>query len=352
MRSAAFALVHRTRQTEKSRCLFAGGSAFGGVPAVLFGIFAELSAVSGRFLFVCGALLLFGNIAFGDGTYQRTKDGKTIVWNNDPKPGDEASWSGGRDREGYARGFGTLTWYTAEQEPGSAKPALYARYWGNTVRGKLNGPVNVHSKRKTDHATFADGVRTTRWAAGTAPSRRAAQQPATVAKQTTVPEPEAPAEGSRSPRQPDRTGQGVAKINPQPSTLNAPPETQDNAEFSTLNSQSPTIASDIDNSLRLLVWPPRHLRTKRVSANTQAASPVATARLTKEEVVDLADAAARSRGYDLAEYQRSEPQYDPADQTWSLLYSEKPVDGTAKNGTHFSVAVGDKTKGTALVAGK
>jgi hypothetical protein len=132
--------------------------------------------VSGRFLFVCGALLVFANVAFGDGTYQRTKDGKTLVWNNHPKAGDEAKWSGDRDREGYASGFGTLTWYTArESETGSAKPALYARYWGNMVRGKFNGPVNSHSKRKTDHAIFANGVQTTRWAAGPAPSQIVAE---------------------------------------------------------------------------------------------------------------------------------------------------------------------------------
>jgi len=83
-----------------------------------------------------------------------------------------------------------------------------------------------------------------------------------------------------------------------------------------------------------------------------AASPTATARLTKEEVVDLADAEASSVGYDLAEYQRPEPQYDPADQVWSLLYDQKPVDGTAEIGKHFSVAVDDKTKRTVLVAGK
>jgi hypothetical protein len=335
--------------------------------------------VSGRCLFVCGALLVFANVAFGDGTYQRTKNRKTFVWNNHPKPGDEVTWSGGRDRDGYARGFGTLTWYTVLQESDSAKPALYARYWGNMVRGKLNGPVNVHAKRKTDHAIFADGVRTTRWAGGPAPSRSepgwrlAARAAANALRQqasfNTVPGPEAPAEG------PSRTGgpkpggspsETVAKTeSAQLPAFNAPPEIQDNAEFSTTvergklsDSQPPTIAGDIDNSLRLLVWPPRHLRNRPVStgsvagANPEAASAAANARLTKEEVVDLADAVARSRGYDLAEYQRPEPQYDPADQTWSLSYEQKPVDGTAEIGKHFSVAVRDKTKGTALVTGK
>lgn len=342
--------------------------------------------MSGRFCFVCGALLVFANVALGDGTYQRTKNGKTLVWNNHPKPGEEATWWGGRDRDGYARGFGTLTWYTVLEERGSAKPVLYARYWGNMVRGKLNGPVNVHSKKRTDHAIFADGVRTTRWAGGSAPSRAgsepdwrlpgramasAARQQASVntvpepssAKRSGVASPEPPAAGPTRTRSSSET---VAKTeSAQPSPLNAPPEIQDNVEFSTTvergrlsDSEPPTIAGDIDNSLRLLVWPPRHLRSRPVGtsslagANPETRSPAVNARLTKKEVVDLADALARSRGYDLAEYQRPEPQYDPADQTWSLLYEQKPVDGTLEIGKHFSVAVRDKTKGTALVRGK
>jgi hypothetical protein len=335
----------------------------------LSGIFAKLSAVAGRFLFVCGALLVFTNVALGDGTYQSTKNGRTLVWNNHPKPGDEVTWSGDRDRDGYARGFGTLTWYTVLQESGSAKPVLYARYWGNMVRGKLNGPVNVHSKRKTNHAIFADGVRTTHWADGPAPSRSerlVARTAASAEGQSSVPEPEAPGEGPSRSGGPNRTGATAPQSeSTQPSELNAPPEIQGNAEFSTTaergrlsDSQPPEIAGDIDNSLRLLAWPPRHLRTRPVSTgslaglNPQAAPPAANARLTKEDVVDLADALARSRGYDLAEYQRPEPQYDPTDQTWSLLYEQKPVDGRAETRKHFSVAVRDKTKSTALVPGK
>jgi hypothetical protein len=340
--------------------------------------------------FVCGALLVFANVALGDGTYQRTKNGKTLVWNNDPKPGDEVTWSGRRDRDGYARGFGTLTWYTVVQERGSAKPVLYARYWGNMVQGKLNGPVNVHSKRKTNHAVFADGARKTRWAGGPAPSRSepdwrlaaksAARAAGPQASFNTEPEsssaqrsgatnPEPPAAGPSligSPNRARSPSKTVAKTeSAQSSELNAPPEIQDNAEFFTTverdrlsNSEPPTSAVDIDNSLRLLVWPPRHLRKRPVStgpvagANPEGALPAANARLTKEEVVDLADAAARSRGYDLGEYQRPEPHYDPADQIWSLLYEQKAVNGTGEMGKHFSVAVRDKTKRAALVGKK
>ncbi len=281
-----------------------------------------MSAVTGQFLLVSGALLLvFANVALGDGTYQRTKNGRTLVWNNRPKPGDEATWSGGRDGEGYARGFGTLIWYTKESR--FARPALYARYWGNMVQGKLNGPVNVHSKKKTHHAIFADGARTTRWVTGTAPSRAGVEKRAAIARQS----PSRTGEiGLEPPAQgPSRPG-GAA----QPSERWPEP--------------------GIDDSLQLLVWPPRSLRVR--SAGTKSAPPFANARLTKEEVVDIADAVARSRGYDLADYQRPEPQYDPADQTWSLLYDQKPIDGTADIGKHFSVAVSDKTKRTVLVTSK
>ena len=104
-------------------------------------------------LFVCVALLVSVDVARGEGIYQRTRNGKTLVWNNHPKPGDEATWSGARDRERHARGFGTLSWYT--KETGSAKPPLYARYWGRMVDGKLEGPVNAHTGRRTAHAYFA-----------------------------------------------------------------------------------------------------------------------------------------------------------------------------------------------------
>lgn len=143
-----------------------------------------MSAVRARFaIFVCCALLLaLAGVALGaGGTYQRTKDGNTIVWNDHPKPGETADWSGKRDREGYATGFGTLIWSTA-------KGAEYARYLGNMVRGKFDGPVNVHSKGKTAHAFFVEGGRTTGWARGPAPSS------AVSTSETRAAEPQAPEE--------------------------------------------------------------------------------------------------------------------------------------------------------------
>src|SRR5881398_2176710 len=67
-----------------------------------------------RSLFVCSALLLFASVAYGAGSYQRTRDGKTLVWNDSPKRAEEAMWSGKRDKIGFATGSGTLTRYKVE----------------------------------------------------------------------------------------------------------------------------------------------------------------------------------------------------------------------------------------------
>jgi hypothetical protein len=123
---------------------------------------------------------MLASIALGaGGAYQSTKDGKTTVWNSKPRPGEAADWSGKRDRDGYATGFGTLTWF-------NAKGTVYARYYGNVVRGKLNGPVNVHSKGKTGHAYFVEGERSTPWATGPAPLRMVAPEGAESAKKQEV----------------------------------------------------------------------------------------------------------------------------------------------------------------------
>jgi hypothetical protein len=189
------------------------------------------------------------DVARGEGTYQRTKNGRTFVWNNHAKPGDEATWSGGRDREGYARGFGTLIWYT--KETGSAKPALFARYWGRMIRGKFNGPVNVHSKKRTHYAIFDDGARTTRWSTGTAPLGASAKWRIAIARRRIISEPESPAEGPASAQDELRRG-GPSRAGGSSSTWNE--------SIQDLRTERwPMI--DIDDSLRLLAWPPRSLRT-------------------------------------------------------------------------------------------
>jgi hypothetical protein len=298
----------------------------------------------GRFLFL--ALLMFASVVLGDGTYQRTKNGKTLIWNDDPQPGDEAAWSGARDHEGYAHGFGTLAWYTKGNGTDSAKPDLYARYWGNMVQGKLDGPVNVHSKGKTRHAIFAGGIRMTRWEPGTGSSLEAARWRAVTARRSVVRGPEAPAEGP-APVEIKRTQSSGSEFVPKESS---PDLAFNSPRARPLTDVSPPeTETDVAESVRLLVWPPPVLGMRWLSTGPHL---LAKARLTKEEVVVLADAAARLGGYDPAEYERPEPQYDPSDQAWSLSYEENPSDKTDAIGKHLSIAVGDKTKQTALAPGK
>jgi hypothetical protein len=117
-------------------------------------------------LFGCG-MLLFATVAFAlgaTGEYTQTRDGKTTVWNGNAKAGESASWAGSRDKDGYATGFGTITWYNADGTESAV-------YYGNMVNGKLEGPVNAHVGRRTAHAYFADGTRETAWARGAAPSK-------------------------------------------------------------------------------------------------------------------------------------------------------------------------------------
>jgi hypothetical protein len=200
-------------------------------------------SVAGQSVLVCGALVvfaLFGEIARADGKYQTTRDGKTLLWNNNPKRGDVATWSGNRDSDDYASGFGLLTWY--QKERGSNEPQLYARYWGRMVDGKLEGPVNVHAKRKTHYAIFVGGTRVTGWKRGTAPLRAAAVWRGIIAKRqkTTI----EPAEELRRA---------------EPESPAAGPEEETWESIRDLYSERwPKI--DIDDSLRLLAFPPTRLR--------------------------------------------------------------------------------------------
>jgi hypothetical protein len=120
--------------------------------------------VSTRRLFVYSGLLalLITGTAFA-GRYQRTKDGTTRVWNENPKAGDLVTWSGARDAKGYATGFGTVTWFTPqnEVETGSGVAAwlrhigrqrhyiVTSRESGIMVQGKFEqAPGNAEPKKK------------------------------------------------------------------------------------------------------------------------------------------------------------------------------------------------------------
>jgi hypothetical protein len=184
--------------------------------------------VTARRLFVCSALLLFANAAHGGGTFQRTKDGQTIVWNNAPRPGDQATWSGKRDSYGYATGYGTLTWYSKAKPTvvtGSNIPfpqgrtVVVNRYSGKMVRGKLDGPiVNVDANGKTVRGTFVNGAKANDWGTGPAPvpdQRRTGSDSASAAV-------EPPAEGPTP-----APGQGPTEPVSDSAAIKAPTEDSD-----------------------------------------------------------------------------------------------------------------------------
>jgi hypothetical protein len=100
--------------------------------------------VNTRRLFVYSGLLalLITGTAFA-GRYQRTKDGKSRVWNENPKPGDSVTWSGARDAKGYATGYGTLTWFTPENAVETGSHIARQRHY--TVSSRVSGTM-VHGK--------------------------------------------------------------------------------------------------------------------------------------------------------------------------------------------------------------
>jgi len=211
-------------------------------------------------------LLVLAKLAHGEGNYQPTRDGKTLVWNNNPKPGDVATWSGRRDREGYAHGFGHLTWYTKEE--GFDKPQLYARYWGRMVDGKLDGPVNVHAQKKTDYAIFIEGVRVTGWSRGTAPSRANARWRALAAVRRVNVEPESPAAGPLNQKLEGRRRKEEEEQQPPGGqrSEDGNQRSEDSDHRSEVKESIRDLYSerwpkiDLDDSLRLLAFPPRSLR--------------------------------------------------------------------------------------------
>ena len=137
--------------------------------------------MTARCLFICTTLLLFASGAYGGGAYQHTRDKRTLVWNHNPKRDDEATWSGGRDSNGFATGYGTLTWYKVQRpivtgsnippsRGGAAGGVVSNRYSGKMIRGRLDGPVvNVDAHGKIFHSTFANGTKAKDWVAGPLP---------------------------------------------------------------------------------------------------------------------------------------------------------------------------------------
>jgi hypothetical protein len=313
-----------------------------------------------RRLFLFGALLplLWANGAFADeGTYQRTKDGTTLVWNSYPIPGEAVEWSGKQDKEGYATGYGTVTWYKmARSNFTFSKPhsVVGGRLSGKMVKGKLEGDVvkedvggggslikwNTKTSDGTTHAIFVGGNRIGEWVSGPAPSR---------SKTSVV---------SNQPRDenPEREV-GAKTLAQEPSPVPRQPAKQKTS------APAKETAKPADDSLRSVAIPPSSLQTNRpakASPEASVAPPTLTSasstdrtELTAREVIDVADNVARANGIDLSRYQNPQAQYVAEDEAWSVAYDQKVVDGgTPEPGRNFIVSVGDKTRKTSIGPGK
>ena len=104
-----------------------------------------------RQLFVHSGLLalLMTGTAFA-GRYQRTEDGTTRVWNENPKAGDLVTWSGARDAKGYATGYGTVTWFNPQNGLETGSHISRQRHY--TVSRSESGMM-VHGKFEEASAT-------------------------------------------------------------------------------------------------------------------------------------------------------------------------------------------------------
>jgi hypothetical protein len=229
-------------------------------------------------LFAAALLLGLTGAAFAGG-YQRTEDGKALVWNNDPKPNDEATWSGGRDEQGYATGAGTLAWYRKQQKlvTGSnllaKKTILISRYTGEMKHGKLDGAVvAVDASGKTYHGQFVDGHKE-RWVAGAAEK----EQPFTERRTARRAEPlDAPAEGP--------TGAAVRSTEAKPRKATAGSADGESAQSAEPDARgaasSPTSKqAEFDDSLKSLVGPPPalHQESRGEASDATAATPASSA---------------------------------------------------------------------------
>ena len=160
--------------------------------------------MKGRSLVVVGVSLValfFAAKAFAEsGAYLRTDDRiKTLVWNNDPKPGDAAEWTGKRDSEGYAEGPGTLTWFQTQKQSlfstgsniGGTKKVPISHLTGTMTHGKFEGTVTTLDRGKTYYGRYVDGQRKGNWSASPVVAKATSTEPKPATeerKKTSTPE--------------------------------------------------------------------------------------------------------------------------------------------------------------------
>jgi len=321
------------------------------------GVFFQIiSNRLGRRIFLAVLTVFAVGSLKAEGVYQTTRDKKTTVWNSAPKPGDTATWVGDRNRERYASGFGTLTWYTASGK-------IFARYYGNMVDGKFDGPVNAHSNGRVAHATFVEGKRISPWTGGAATlrggfaGRKRSPAPEDEAAKpenrgvvaetkkenretvSEVPKKDIPPPAPPKPEPKPAATPEVKRVVAKPSTPPPAPSERPSPELFPTPAAAPAAKRGVDQSLQSLVGPPSSLH------NTHPAekNPNQNGPLTREEALDLANTVARTHGYDPANYAEPKVEHNESDETWSLSYDKTENDG-GTGGKHLSITVDGKTK--------
>ena len=219
-----------------------------------------------RSRFVCIALLLLAHSVSG-GVYQRTKDGKTLVWNNYPGPNDRAVWSGKRDAQGYAIGNGTLTWYTTSEKfqtgshlPASRHAVVVSRYTGKMVRGKLDGAVlNVESDGKQRQLKFVNGIKVQDRLAAVAMSdqrddeRLYATDAIAPASSPSPTEKTAPKADQPKKRSPEKMEEAPAEGPPEPKVDPSPSPEKPTLEIASLKPSGPAAAPPTSDEIDSVV---------------------------------------------------------------------------------------------------
>ena len=186
--------------------------------------------------------------------------------------------------------------------------------------------------------------------------------------ETPKPEPsqeqiESPAEGPRSagvqkpqpPNPKSPVGSGAEALAKEPASAKEEPS----VDVSAARTFQPSAAeTPVDNSIRTLTGPPASLRAKSAPAPVAtpaseisvppiapANAPANTPKLNSVQAMDIADIEARTKGYDLGEYQLPKAEYNASDDTWSVSYVGKGD----KNSKRLGVRIQDKS-GKAEVA--
>ena len=287
---------------------------------------------------------------FGAGEYQKARDGNTKIWNWTPKAGEPASWSGTQDKENYANGFGDLTWHSPDGK-------VFGLFYGNMIRGKFEGAVNLHTGSRVSHAYFVNGERVTEWARGAAKSKMNAPEQAIVERRRA--ETEKPAAKNEDVEQPEPATTPVPKKEKNktakiPTSSPVEPASHGPVSYHKEAAESvstpPAHESPADISVDALAGPPSSLRANSIRESSvrkqdgETESPRHAGPLTESEAISVADNEARLQGFQIDNYERPNVDHSQVRGRWTLFYSLKKAESGSESPASFSVTVEDKTR--------